>query len=250
MKLIVNADDFGMSKGTNLGILECFQNGIVTSTSLMTNMGAFDHAIEIMKNTPLDVGIHFTLTTGAPVSNPKNIPSLINNENHFDYDIKKLSTTNKEEIRVELLAQLNKFLDTGFIPTHIDFHHELNFAKNVLEVTLDIAKEYNIPMRAFEPASISLMNEKNIRHSGRLLYEFIGKELTSEKFITELTKGLNDNLVEIMTHPAYVDNYLLTKSGYNLQRAKELEILTSQEVKEFISENNIELIGFKGIGEQ
>lgn len=249
MKLIVNADDFGMSKGVNLGILEGFTNGIVTSTSLMTNMGAFGHAIEIMRSHSLDVGIHFTLTTGRPISPSHKVRSLIDNNGDFIYNIEKLSTANCDEIRTELLAQLQKFFDSGFTPTHIDFHHELNFSKNVLDITLDIAKQYNLPMRAFEPASISKMESMGISHSGKLLYEFIGKNLSIERFIEEVSKGFGHETVEIMTHPAYVDNYLLTKSGYNVERAKELEILLSNEVKKFIENNKIELIGFKGIGE-
>jgi len=249
VKLIVNADDFGMSKGVNLGILECFKEGVVTSTSLMANMGAFDHAIEIMKNNDLDVGIHFNLTIGEPLSPKEKIKTLLNETNNLEHNIKRLAVADKNEIRLELMAQLNKFLSTGFSPSHIDFHHELNFSENVLEVTIEIAKEYNLPMRAFEEQSIKKMNEKAVKHSRRFLYEFFGNDLTVDSFINELNKAKHEKIAEIMTHPAYVDNYLLTKSGYSLQRAKELQILTTKEVKEFIKDEKIELIGFKELGE-
>lgn len=247
MKLIVNADDFGMSAGVNYGILECFKKGIVTSTSMMVNTPGFEHGIELMKENKLDVGIHFVLTIRSPLTNPIEIPTIVNEKGEFEHNIKKLDSANKDEIRLELMAQLNKFMNTGFTPSHIDFHHEVNFAKNALEVAIEIAKEYNLPMRAFEPNSISKMNEAGVKHSKRFLYEFTGKDLTIEKFICEVNKAKGEELAEIMTHPAYLDTYLQNFSSYNLQRIKELEILTSDEVKEFIKENKIELVGFGDI---
>ena len=71
--------------------------------------------------------------------------------------------------------------------------------------------------------------------------------MTIEKFICEVHKAKGEELAEIMTHPAYLDTYLQNFSSYNLQRIKELEILTSEEVKNFIKENEIELISFGDI---
>ena len=247
MKLIVNADDFGMSTGVNYGILKCFKNGIVTSTSMMVNTPGFEHGIELMRENKLDVGIHFVLTIRKPLTNSIEVPSIVNEKGEFEHNIKKLDSASKDEIRIELMAQLNKFMNTGFIPSHIDFHHEVNFARNALEVAIEIAKEYNLPMRAFEPNSISKMNEAKVKHSKRFLYEFTGKDLTVKKFINEIDKAKNEELAEVMTHPAYLDTYLQNYSSYNLQRVKELEILTSEEVKKYIKENKIELIGFRDI---
>lgn len=244
MKLIVNADDFGMSTGVNYGILECFKNGIVTSTSMMVNTPGFEHGIELMRQNKLDVGIHFVLTIRKPLMNPIEIPSLVNDRGEFEHNIKRLDVADKNEIKLELMAQLNKFINTGFTPSHIDFHHEVNFAKNALEVAIEIAKEYNLPMRAFEPNSIAKMNEAGIKHSKKFLYEFTGKNLTIESFINEVNKARGEDLAEIMTHPAYLDNYLQNYSSYNLQRVQELEILTCKEIKKFIKDNEIELIGF------
>lgn len=76
MKVIMNADDFGFSKGVNWAILEGFQQGILTSTSLMVNMPGFDHAVSLMKQYPdlLHVGIH--LVTTAQYSIVKGLKTL------------------------------------------------------------------------------------------------------------------------------------------------------------------------------
>lgn len=248
MKLIVNADDFGMSEGVNLGVLECMKNGIVTSTSLMTNMGGFEHAVGIMKaEKNLDVGIHFVLTTGKPLTNIEKIKSLVNKEGEFVHDMEKLSLADKKEIKIEFRAQWDKFISTGFFPSHIDFHHEINYVENIVDVAIEMAKEFNLPMRAFEENSIKKMNKAGVKHSNRFVYEFFGKELTVDSFINEIEKSKNEKIVEILCHPAYLDKYLLTKSGYNLQRDYELDILTDEKLKYYIKNSKIELIGFREI---
>src|SRR3989338_7004602 len=68
-RLIVNADDFGESHEVNDGIIEAHKNGIVTSTSILTNMSGFDHALTCMRETPtLDVGIHLNMHRGTPIT--------------------------------------------------------------------------------------------------------------------------------------------------------------------------------------
>ncbi|WP_145838534.1 ChbG/HpnK family deacetylase, partial [Bacillus paralicheniformis] len=66
--LIINADDFGFSRGVNLGIIEAFQHGVLTSTTLMVNMQEAEHAVELARqNRELGVGVHLTLTAGRPI---------------------------------------------------------------------------------------------------------------------------------------------------------------------------------------
>ena len=67
--LIVNADDFGLSKGQNYGIVEACRNGVVTSTTALVNGAAIDHAVQLSRDIPeLAVGMHFVLTLGRPLT--------------------------------------------------------------------------------------------------------------------------------------------------------------------------------------
>lgn len=67
--LIVNADDFGLSKGQNYGIIEACRNGIVTSTTALVNGQAIDHAVQLSRDEPsLTIGMHFVLTMGKPLT--------------------------------------------------------------------------------------------------------------------------------------------------------------------------------------
>ena len=80
-RLIVNADDFGMTEGVNRAILEAHLRGLVTSTTLLANGAAFASAAEIAGDTPaLGVGVHLNLTEGRPSSDAARIPSLLTRE--------------------------------------------------------------------------------------------------------------------------------------------------------------------------
>ena len=103
MKLIVNADDFGISKAVTLGILEAHKNGIVKSTTLMCNMEDAEYAANLSKNyNDLGVGIHFVLTVGKPLS--KDVQSLVDENGNFKSNSLIMKTAKIEDIRKEFNA--------------------------------------------------------------------------------------------------------------------------------------------------
>jgi predicted glycoside hydrolase/deacetylase ChbG (UPF0249 family) len=80
-KLIVTADDFGLTEKINQGILEAHRRGIVTSASLMANGSAFDDAVARLKEAPrLGIGAHLNLTEGASLSRPSLVSSLVDRD--------------------------------------------------------------------------------------------------------------------------------------------------------------------------
>lgn len=245
MKLIINADDFGFTRGVNLGILEAFKEGIVTSTSMLTNAPGFEHGIELMRqNKDLKVGIHLVLTAGKPLT--EGLKTLVNEKGFFEHNFEKIEAADEEEIRKEYRAQIDKFLSTGFNPTHIDFHHgatNKNFA-----IAVEFAKELGVPMRGLTSEAEKYMESKGVIHSHNFCEKFYGQENVNEESllkILEESKYLNE--MELMTHPAYIDKDLLTLSSYNTQRAYELVTLKSEKIVKYIEANNIKLIDFTDI---
>ena len=76
LRLIVNADDFGISEAVNRGIVEAHDRGIVTSTSIMATGSAFEHALELARLRPsLGVGVHLVLTEQRPLTGAAAAPS-------------------------------------------------------------------------------------------------------------------------------------------------------------------------------
>lgn len=242
MKLIVNADDFGISKGVTLGIIEAHKNGIVKSTTLMCNMEDAEYAANLSKEYDgLGVGIHFVLTCGKPLS--KDVLSLVDENGNFKKNNVIMNTAKIEDVRKEFCAQFERFLSFGIKPTHIDSHHHIHNEPMVFEVVMEFANKYNIPIRKFNG-----MNTENFKESNKkvlFIEDFYGRDnIEPKNLINILKKNEEREFLEIMCHPAYLDEKLLNLSSYSMERAKEMSTLTSEEVKQYIKENKIELINF------
>ena len=122
MRLIINADDLGISKAVTLGIIEAYKAGGITSTAMMCNMPNVESGAELLKDYPeLGVGIHFVLSAGFPLADGVN--SLVDEIGRFHnkYEIEDFATI--EDIRKECRCQMDKFLSFGIKPTHINTHH-------------------------------------------------------------------------------------------------------------------------------
>src|SRR5689334_4199816 len=86
-ELIINVDDFGLSSGANRGIIKAWQEGILTSTSLMPGGLAFDEAVALAKRNPgLQVGLHVTLVQGRAVLERQGLPPLADHNGDFGND--------------------------------------------------------------------------------------------------------------------------------------------------------------------
>lgn len=243
MRLIFNADDFGLTEGVNLGILKAFRDGVVRSTTLMVNMPFAKDAVKIAKQNPeLGVGVHLTITAGSPVLNKKN--SLLDAEGKFhnkdllyDYTV-ELDT---EELYDEWKAQIEKFIQLmKDKPTHIDSHHHIHLVPKYMEVALKLAEEYNIPIREQK------WDNKKYEYV-KLKQDFIYTNCTLDYFLKDERSILEEDIAEVMCHPAFIDDHLMKISSYNVDRCKELGILTSEELQNWIKENNIELINYRDL---
>jgi len=236
MKLIVNADDFGLSRGVNFAIVDAMQYGIVRSTTLMASGFAFDHAVELGKSNPkLGIGIHLTLTWGYPLLSGHK--TLVDEQGQFHklaYVEENAGSLDPDEIEKEFSAQIERVLESGIDPTHLDSHHHVHMLKENKKMIKKIAHKYNLPYRGF----------------GAFTADFYGKELTAVQLKEIMNAYTGEDVVEIMSHPGYIDAVLYRESSYNLSRVQEYEILTSQEILDFIKENKIELINYGDLGKE
>ncbi|MDR2939939.1 MAG: chitin disaccharide deacetylase [Clostridiales bacterium] len=234
IKLIVNADDFGLTKAVNLGIIEAFKNGIVRSTTLMPNQDATEHAAELAKeNTGLGIGVHLTLTAGRPLlgghkSIVKEDGSFLGQGALFE------STIDPIELESEFDAQINKVINLGIKITHLDSHHHVHLNEKVQTVVIKLAKKYGLPVRD--------CHKDGIKSTEAFSMDFYGGGATIGHLKNILSQETGS--LEVMAHPAYIDYGLYNKSGYAIPRVDELHILTSDEIKRYISENGIELCNF------
>ena len=149
-QLIINADDLGFNQEVTDGIFDSHSNGVVTSTTLMVNMPAADYAVErIAKHPDLSVGIHVNLTTGVPVSDPCDVPSLVDADGQFHDHRKFMRLANRwkletSDLEREMVAQFEKFESYGIQPTHADSHHHSTYCLQVFPVLLKLLSQFKL----------------------------------------------------------------------------------------------------------
>jgi predicted glycoside hydrolase/deacetylase ChbG (UPF0249 family) len=151
-RLIINADDFGLTQGVNRAIAELHQAKALTSATLMATGAAFDDAVALAHANPtLGVGCHVTLTDGIPVSSPQSIPTLLGADGKTfrpslgDF-VKMLlrSKISEAEIEREALAQVEKLQRAGIHVTHLDTHKHTHLFPAVTRPLLRVAERCSV----------------------------------------------------------------------------------------------------------
>lgn len=148
-KIIVNADDFGMSAEGNRAIVEAFGNGMISSTTVMTNMPGFDEACELAHRYRFfgKVGVHLNLTSGYPLSAPiQRCPRLCDDSGKFRsrQTLFLLSMDERLAVETEIAAQIRACLDRGLVPTHLDSHHHVHTEWAIGTSVIAVARRYGI----------------------------------------------------------------------------------------------------------
>ena len=221
MKVIVNADDFGLTEGVNEGIIDAHLNGVVTRTTLMMNAEAVYHAVRRAKETPtLKVGIHLVLSFGQPL-NKAATTHLTKADGTFKFTSleSRLTPTEVSEVKTEWETQIKAFLQTGLTLDHIDSHHHVHGWEDLKDVVLDLSKAYNVPVRYVETLK---------HHPQHLLTDYLWLTFYKDGVSTELfndLKTLPYPSVEVMVHPANIDARLRALSSYVDMRHEEKETL-------------------------
>lgn len=227
MDIIVNADDFGLTKGVNEGIIDAHLNGIVTRTTLIMNGFAVEEAVHLANKYPsLKVGVHLTCTFGRPL-NEKVAFELTNESGNFKFtSIESTLTTNEaRQIKKEWETQIEAFKKTGLELDHIDSHHHVHGWLDLKDVILELGHQYNVPIRYVESLK---------EYPENLLTEYLWLDFYKDgvnKNLFEKLSELTYNSVEIMTHPAVVDEELKKISGYTSFREKETLLLKTMKLR-------------------
>lgn len=275
--LIINADDFGLHKVVNEGIITGYQHGCITSTSLMPGAGAFDAAAQLsFANPGLGVGIHLTLVNEKPVSDVAYIPSLVNKngyleENYIKFLLKLLTgQISLKEVEIELTAQVKKAVATGLKFTHLDSHQHLHVVPGIIDIVIDLAKRFDIkavripdepylffggynfdPVRTVARGGLTFLAglaRQKVKRNGLMtpdsFFGMLAGGNMQEGFLQNIVSALPDGVSEIMVHPATQDEVLNSLYKWNMHWQDELAAVTSQATSDLIAIKNIELLSF------
>jgi predicted glycoside hydrolase/deacetylase ChbG (UPF0249 family) len=259
-RLIVTADDFGLTEGVNQAIIRAHREGVVTSASLMVNGGAVASAVALARDNPaLDIGLHLNLT------NKPFALALSPGARHLEQAIR---------------SQIETALKTGLSISHVDGHKHVHVIPAVLNMVYRLTQEYGIrglrTMNAKTPRLTSLLR-RNPESRGALLKQcmfarsarFVWR-LSSQKEMSgpdnfygiaetgfldlatfaNIIQDLAPGTHEVMCHPGYVDAELRkTPTRLLHQRERELEMLTSHDARNLIEDAGVQLVSYRDLVE-
>ncbi len=285
-RLILNADDFGLTHGINRAVGELHSAGVLTSATLMANGSAFDDAVAVAHAHPtLGVGCHVVLTDGVPVSPPEAIPSLLGPDGKsFRPSLADflratlLGRVREEEIAREAQAQIEKLQQASINITHIDTHKHTHLFPAIARPLLQVAEHCGIPAirNPFEP-NWSLALDHGSR-SRRLAIKLLGRlrprfqrypQIRESRILTtggtvaisatgqldstalgDILRALpEDGTYEICCHPGYNDSDLnRVTTRLRAHRDIEREALLAQIPQLLSGPNPPKLINFANLG--
>lgn len=280
-RLIINADDFGLTSGVNRAIAESNRSGVLTSATMMANAQASAAAIDIAREQPaLKTGCHIVLIDGVPIS--ANLPSLTNGSARFRSSLKQfaLAAVRKqiaaEEIQREAEAQIRKIQTRGIALTHVDSHKHTHMFPQVLRPVLRAARACGIravrnpfePLRSWPLNMVLGSPALWLRSAGVMAFQMFAGEFRrtlkeeamlstdgtvgiaatgklDQKMLLGILNALPEGTWELVCHPGYSDADLQA-AGTRLTQSRETELaaLISEETKEAIARQKIELISY------
>jgi len=251
--LIVNADDFGYTRDVNEGIVKAHHEGILTATTLMATGAAFDHAVELAKQTPtMDVGCHLVLV----------------GEDRFPPTVGELIAAialGRIPIYEALSSQVKKILDAGITPTHLDAHKHTHLLPPVLDAVARISEEYGIRWvrRPFDfpgqPGGAGMTNRvmQSAAWNFRRVFAkqgcrstdwFSGFRVTGDydaATLASIIRALPDGSTEFMCHPGICGPELrAARTRLKESREAELRALCDPLVRAAMEESGVRLARF------
>lgn len=251
-RLVINADDFGLTKKVTAGIVEAMLHGAVTSTTAMAcKAGSLDNLSEWAWRVEGRIGVHLQLTDGLPCSESADIPSLVTERGEFPRSRRDMRPLNTDEVRREWQAQMRRIIESGITPTHIDTHHHVHKSPEAFAAYCDIAGEHGIPARALTVQMADALRAQHVRCADRCETGWYGGELTLESLLDCLdnafARGPESMTLELMCHPGFVDEDLPGNSKYVAEREQELKTLCHPDLVSRLREAGINLITMRDI---
>jgi hopanoid biosynthesis associated protein HpnK len=280
-RLIINADDFGLTAGVNRAIAEGNRSGVVTSATIMANAGASDEAASLARTLPaLKTGCHIVLIDGDPLTT--GLATLTHGDFRFRSSLKEFALAavrgriSPEEIEREAAAQMRKVQSQGISLTHVDSHKHTHMFPRVLRPVLRAARACGVravrnpfePWQSWPRATVLGAPGMWMRAAGVMTLQMFAREFRralkeegmlstdgtvgiaatgklDQKMLLSILDALPEGTWELVCHPGYSGDDLKA-TGTRLTRSREIELaaLTSRETKEALNRQKIELISY------
>ena len=244
-KLLIRADDLGYCEAVNYGIARAVKDGIVRCVGVMANMEWAEHGVRLLDGTGVTFTVHSNICQGRPITDPKLIPSLVDEEGNFKhkdlYRNAKEDFVVLEEVVMEVEAQFLRLWElTGVKPFMVEAHAvpSANFNKAMVMV----AKKHGVEHLKFSPKGQPMVGNTVMKFSmdsGNPDYN------PFESLKKAASQPMEENEAVLMVlHPGYVDEYVLETSYITTQRAREVAMAINPEVPKWCQENGVQLLTY------
>ncbi len=273
-RVIINADDFGITAGVNKAIFELVDAGRLTSTSVMTNMAGYADILQLKGR--IGIGLHFNLTVGHPVTESLKISTLVNESGEF-FELPtllknvKMGKVSRKDVETEFKAQIKRLLDLGIQPDHLNSHESVLKYPFFIRAVQRTTSHYGIEaVRSFSPRefdytrllspgkivrSLYLSFQKmTLRYNGyhvadrhdSLLEMGLDYRMACEK-LHDVFMDISEGVLEFVVHPGYCNGDHQPLGGYVSERETELKALLSDEFGSVLKLSEVDLVSFKDL---
>jgi len=269
-RLIVNADDFGLSASVNQAVIRAHRDGILTTASLMVNEPGCAEAVKLAKENPkLGVGLHLTLLFGHSALSPEKIPGLVNSRGEFignsvqvgmKYFFKR---SLREQLRAEIHAQFEKFRAAGLPLDHVNGHLHLHLHPVIFKILMEDSEALGIRhlrlardclacsrrmsrghwlyristaviFECLSNRARKTLGQKKIRHA-QITFGLLQDSRVDEEYVLKLLPELPDGDSELYSHPS-LDKF-----------KHEFDAIVSPRVREQVEKLGIQLIRYQDL---
>jgi chitin disaccharide deacetylase len=269
-RLVVNADDFGLSHSVNEAVIRAHHEGILTTASLMVNESGFDEAVKLAQENPkLGVGLHLTLLHGHSALSHNKIPGLVNPQGEFSNSpvgvgMKYYFDSGLvEPLRAEIHAQFGKFRSSGLVLDHVNGHLHLHLHPVIFKILMDDSEKLGIRHLRFTRDCLArsrrmsrgyhfyrishaaifewlssrtreTLRQRNIRHA-QITFGLLQDGRVDEDYVLKLLPELPPGDSELYSHPS-LDKF-----------KHEFNALVSPRVREQVKKLGIQLICYQDL---
>lgn len=272
-RVIVTADDFGLSSEVNRAVVNAHQTGILTCASLMISAPFAGQAVALARKCPgLRVGLHLVLVDGLSILAPGEIPRLVSRSGRFpsrpsSAGVKYyFSSAARHQLMRECEAQIEAFLSTGLALDHLNSHHHLHIHPTIAGIVLRMARKYRVPavrlplqeMRSLRSTITPLMLFFMLPWSLRLRRQLRRQRITHNDAIIGLSETgcmdetnwlraiprIKPGITEIFCHPAMGNG-----GSRSVAPMSEYHALLSEKVKYSLAQARVDLTTFSEVNE-
>lgn len=250
VRLLIRSDDLGYSEAVNYGLEKALRFGMTRSVGLMPNMPAASHGLSLIEGLDICLGQHTNICVGKPCADPGRIPSMIGQNGEFKPSREYRAATEDfvvlEEAMIEVEAQYARFKElTGREPGYFEGHavRSANFIR-AMELVAD--------RHGLKFSGMYMPGVPTARVGDGMAYRCginaMAPDYDAVQSLKDAVLSAKTDLPSIyVCHPGYVDDYLMRTSSLNLNRVKEVAMLTDPAVKAWLEAHNVELISYDDI---